>query len=333
MMLDCPHLALGSRSATDEDGKGGVVVLAVDALRLRSAGRCELAESSETVFGLETLCREEMWALRSFVQKARLGSPYSTRVDDDDLSDVVAQGLRRGILVCVYLRDATADSDLSQIQRRLARSVERMASGPLRDGSKQYKLVAGEDLRGMPERESYEVVSRAEAERVLTAVSNHAGRDLAEILGKAKDALSPDWRPPLQPRGVVLLRRVYAPSVMVASQEPALTPSQLWGKAKVDDEIIDWKIWIELDPSDSKASDDVVILLDEFHQEVMRKPLASCPREGTGVLVTFEQINKNAPFTLIRDYGPNEGGGQDTLFINSSPAEMDERGRQAEMDT
>jgi len=117
---------------------------------------------------------------------------------------------------------------------------------------------------------------------------------------------------------------------MVASQEPALTPSQLWGKkGKEDDEIIDWTIWIELDPADPKASDDVVILLDELHQEVMRKPLASCPREGTGVLVKFEKVNKHDVFTLIRDYGPNEGGGQDTLFISSSPAEMDERGSQA----
>jgi hypothetical protein len=47
------------------------------------------------------------------------------------------------------------------------------------------------------------------------------------------------------------------------------------------------------------------------------------------VLVKFEKIGKHDRFTLIRDYGPNEGGGQDTLFIASSPAEMDERGSQA----
>jgi hypothetical protein len=31
---------------------------------------------------------------------------------------------------------------------------------------------------------------------------------------------------------------------------------------------------VEHDPADPKASDQVVILLDEFHQEVMRKPLS-----------------------------------------------------------
>jgi hypothetical protein len=329
MLLDCPYLSLAPTWVADGDPRNVAVVLAVDALRLRQAGRCEPADAADALFDFEGLACSRTWAVRHFVQQARLTSVYSAWLDDNQLVQIVADGLRTGTLTCVHPRDGAADSDPVQLQRRLVRAVDSQSRGHLRDGSKQFRLIAGADLRHLPDREGYEVVARVEAERVLSGVARQAGRDLAELLGKAKDALAPDWRPPLKPNGVVLLRRIYTPSVMVASQEPALTPSQLWGKAKADDAIVDWTIWIELDPTDPKASDDVVILLDEFHQEVMRKPLASCPREGTGVLVTFEQLSKNDRFTLIRDYGPNEGGGQDSLFIGSSPAEMDERGSQA----
>src|SRR5664279_4604019 len=317
MLLDCPYLSLAPTRVADGDPRNVAVVLAVDALRLRHAGRCEPADAVDALFDFEGLCRSRTWAVRNFVQQTRLALAYSAWLDDNVLIRMVADGLRTGTLASVHPKDGAADSDPVQLQRRLVRSVEIQARGHLRDGSKQFRLVVGIDLRSLPDRESYEVVARVEAQRVLSEIARQSGRELGDLLGKAKDALAPDWRPPLKPNGVVLLRRIYTPRVMVASQEPALTPSQLWGKVKADDEIVDWTIWIELDPTDPKASDDVVILLDEFHQEIMRKPLASCPREGAGVLVTFEQLNKNDRFTLIRDYGPNEGGGQDSLFINS----------------
>jgi hypothetical protein len=329
MLLDCPYLSLAPTWVADGDPRNVALVLAVDALRLRHAGRCETADATDALFDFESLCRSRTGAVRDFVLQARLASAYSTWLDDPALIRIVADGLRTGTLSCVHPKIGATDSDPVQLQRRLVRAIESQNRGLLRVGSKQFRLVVGTDLRTLPDRESYEVVARGEAQQVLSEIARQSGRELGDLLGKAKGALAPDWRPPLKPNGVVLLRRIYTPSVMVASQEPALTPSQLWGKVKADDEIVDWTIWIELDPSDPKASDDVVILLDEFHQEVMRKPLTSCPREGAGVLVTFEQLNKNDRFTLIRDYGPNEGGGQDSLFINSSPAEMDERGSQA----
>ena len=331
MDLDCPHLSLDRHWADENDQSCVVLVRQVDALRLCRDGGYEEAGKSAVLWSFEGQCHEILSNVRAFAVTARLATPYSTRFQDQDIADLVRGAIERGSLVGVRENGATtAETDTTRLQRQLVRDLEARVRGRLSAGGRQFKLVPGLDLQGIPERNSYEVVGRSESQRVLGELAKLAGSDVAELLTKARDQLTLDWRPPLSPKGLVLLRRINAPRAAVASQEPALTPSQLWGKkGKEDDEIIDWTIWIELDPADPKASDDVVILLDEFHQELMRKPLASCPREGTGVLVKFEKIGKHDRFTLIRDYGPNEGGGQDTLFIESSPAEMDERGSQA----
>jgi hypothetical protein len=331
MELDCAHLSLAPIWADEDDQRLVFLIRTIDAIRLCRDGSFEEERASVVLWVYEREFHRLAWEVRDFATAARLADPYSTDCQDEEFVDLVRTAIKCGSLVGV--REGDVDStggDQTMAERRLVRSIEKHVRGRLSEGGRQYKLVAGQDLPGIPDRNSYEVVGREEAIRVLGELGKQAGADVAALLIKARDQLTPDWRSPLSPKGLVLLRRIYAPSAMVASQEPALTPSQLWGKkGKEDDEIIDWTIWIELDPADPKASDDVVILLDEFHQEVMRKPLASCPREGTGVLVKFEKIAKHDVFTLIRDYGPNEGGGQDTLFISSSPAEMDERGSQA----
>ncbi len=331
MELDCPHLSLARYRADEDDRSRVVLVRQIDALRLCRDGRCDEESKSTVLWAFEEQCRKIDWKVRSFAVSAGLANPCSTRFQDHDLAELVKEAVERGRLVGVIRTGASsAETDATLAQRKLVRDIESRTRGRLSENGRPYKLVAGMDLSRVPERNSYEVVERGEALRVLGELAKQATANLAPLFTKARELLTPDWRPPLSPKGVVLLRRINAPKAVVASLEPALTPSQLWGKAgNEDDEIIDWTIWIELDPADPKASDDVVILLDEFHQEVMRKPLAASPREGTGVLVTFEKINKHEVFTLIRDYGPNEGGGQDTLFIGSTPAELDERGRQA----
>jgi hypothetical protein len=328
--LDCPHLSLAPSWASEDDARRIVLVQAVDALRMIQGGEFAQASKSAVLWAFDHECQRQMAKVRDFAVTTGMANPYSTRFTDDDVVDLLKCAIRQGDVVGVGKAGAGAgETDATLAQRRLVRELEARTRGKLSEGSRQFKLVAGADLAGMPDRNSYEVVRHDEAKRVLEGLAKESAGPAA-ILNKACAQLSPDWRPPFSPKGVVLLRRINAPRAAVASQDPALTPSQIWGKAKKEkDDIIDWTIWIELDPADPKASDDVVILLDEFHQEVVRKPLASCPREGTGVLVKFEKLNKHDRFTLIRDYGPNEGGGQDTLFIGSSPAEMDERGRQA----
>ena len=331
MEFDCPYLSLARAWAGEDDDRRIALVDSLDALRLCGDGGYEAVSASTALWDFENECRRLSWEIQDFVYRLDLASPFSIGSGDDDLAEFVGEAIKRGNLVGLRKSNAVAVTKPTVEQRRLVAEIESKTRGRLSQGGRQYKLVAGNDLAGVADRNSYEVVGRDEAKRVLDQLSRDPGieGELAALLGKARDKLTPDWRPPLAPNGLVLLRRTHEKRAVVASQEPALTPSQLWGKAgKDDDDIIDWIIWIELDPADPKASDDVVILLDEFYQEVMRKPLVSCPREGTGVLVKFEKIGKHDRFTLIRDYGPNEGGGEDTLFMDSTPAEMDERGRQ-----
>jgi hypothetical protein len=96
----------------------------------------------------------------------------------------------------------------------------------------------------------------------------------------------------------------------------------------VDEDVIDWVIWVELDPDDPKAQDDELILIDIREAEVQRVHLSSCAKEGFGVKVVFEQVEKHTAYTLIRDFGPDEGGGIDTLFIGRTPQELNEEAAQ-----
>jgi hypothetical protein len=332
MMLACLSLPI-SPSWSSEEGERIYLVRSNDALRLCKNGEFESVAVSQAVWEFDRTSRSTIWQVRGFVAQARLFGMDVTSLGNGQMVHLVREKIRHGELVGVKQGEgwdsAGQASNATVEQRRLVRQIEGATRGRLNEAGRQYRLIAGADLTSLPDRDSYHVVRREDAQQVLETLSKQAvGGDAKTLLLKAQDKLSPDWRPPLLPNGLVLLRKVEAPRVAATTQEQTFTPSQLWGRKDKDD-IIDWIIWIELDPSDPKAQDDVVILLDEFYQEVMRKPLASCPREGTGVLVTFEKINKQSRFTLIRDYGPDEGGGQDTLFIDSTPAEMDERGSQA----
>jgi len=114
-------------------------------------------------------------------------------------------------------------------QRRLVAEIESQTRGRLKEGSREYELVAGADLARVPDRNGYEVVAQGEAHRVLGELAKQSGgrADLTDLFGKARDKLSPDWRPPLAPNGLVLLRRIHTPQAVAASPEPAITPSQL----------------------------------------------------------------------------------------------------------
>lgn len=100
------------------------------------------------------------------------------------------------------------------------------------------------DLAGTPNRDSYEVVSRDEARRVLDGLAQQTGAvgDLAGLLGQANAKLTPDWRPPIQPDGLILLRRNVVQAATKPDDGPAVTPSQLrklkgsWITIEVEDD-------------------------------------------------------------------------------------------------
>jgi hypothetical protein len=119
------------------------------------------------------------------------------------------------------------DGDSSSVkQQRLVRKIEAKLRHPLSHAGRRYRLVADTQLQRLPGRDVYVVVGRSDAARILDAVAGQSDPSLADLLGQARDLLSRDWRPPLVPDGLVLLRRT-SEAVAPAPLEPAMTPSQL----------------------------------------------------------------------------------------------------------
>jgi hypothetical protein len=173
----------------------------------------------------------------------RVTSAALSDVATIDLSAVLTALVRRGELVVVRPCELVTGGEVKAIsdQRRLAREIEAKTRGRLTDGGRQYRLVAGDDLPRLSDRDSYEVVHRTDAIRILDEAAKQSGAGasgLPALLAQAREKLTRDWRPPLRPEGLVLLRRI----VVVSSQRPevgqAITPSAL---KKIRDEG-----WIEI---------------------------------------------------------------------------------------
>jgi hypothetical protein len=247
MDLDCPHLSLAPYWA-DEDDRGRIVVVeALDALRLCGDGAYEAVSASAALWGIEGESHNLSWEIQDFAMRIGLASLYSTRCRDEDLVELVGAGIERGDLVGLrkVRTSAATETEPTVEQRRLVAEIERETRGRLHYDGRQYRLCAGTDLKGTPERDSYEVVRQDEAKRVLDGLAKASGlrADLASALGKARDKLTPDWRPPLAPDGLVLLRKTHVPMAAMASQEPAITPSQLRAMmemATLEIHVVDW---------------------------------------------------------------------------------------------
>jgi len=231
MDLDCHHLSLARYWAEEDDDRRIVLVDALDALRLCGDGAYEAVSASAALWDFERESRRLTWEIQDFAHRLDLASPFSSWCDDDDLADLIGEAIKRGDLVGLRKSKAMSAADIEPTveQRRLVAAIESKTRGRLSQGGRQYKLVAGGDLGGVADRNSYEVVPRDDAKRTLDRMAKEPSiaADLATLLGKARDQLTPDWRPPLAPNGLVLLRKVRAQNQVAASQAPAITPSQL----------------------------------------------------------------------------------------------------------
>lgn len=296
------------------------LVGAVGALTLCHAGAYQTVPAWQVIGQLQRPTADLMFALRRALPRLLAFRLEPQRLDDRELIRTVCQAIERRELVGV--RPATGEqASAASEQQRLVRRIEGASRGRLVEGGRHHKLTTDTGLSKVADRDSYEVLPRDEARRVLETLAAEAGPQLAPLLHEAAEKLTRDWIPPLTPDGLVLLRRMRAAPTLPRADEAPITPSQM--RALVEEEIIDWTLWIELDPDDPKAKDDTVILLDGYHQEIERVVLSGCPRQGSGVVVIFKDIEKHSPYTLISDYGPDEGGGQDTLFIGRSPADLE----------
>jgi hypothetical protein len=244
MELDCPHLSLARHWAGEDLDKHIALVDSLDALRLCGAGAFETVSSADALWNFERESRRLGQEIVDFAVRVGLASPWWSGCDDDDLTDLVAQGIARGDLVGLRKGKAVAATKPTVEQRRLVAQIDAVTRGRLHQGGRHYRLVAGDDLDDTPDRDSYVVVPRDEAGQILDRMVKEAGAaaNLATLLGQARDKLTPDWRPPLAPDGLILLRRSSAARMHSSDLGPALTPSQIKKLAAKD--------WIEIEVVD-----------------------------------------------------------------------------------
>ena len=169
--------------------------------------------------------------LRAFASQARLWSLPLCGLDDRKLLALLRAGIHSRDLI--LLREgagvSSAGKDSTAALRYLVRLVEARSRGHLAAGGRQYKLVADADLAKVPRRDDFEVVRHDDASHVLADIASEAGTpsDLAALLEQASAKLTRDWRPPLFPDGLILLRKSSAVQAPVAHVEAPVTPSQL----------------------------------------------------------------------------------------------------------
>lgn len=186
---------------------------------------------SHALWLLGSMERRSYFEVRAFVSRMRLSPLPLSRVDDQQLLDLVRGHVRTGRLAGVRPDGAASQqaSDETAQQRRLIRKIEQSVRGRLGLAGRAYKLVADADLGKLPGRDDYEVVRHDEAQSALARLAaQHAAGELPDLLRQASEKLTRDWRPPLsQPDGIILLRRLPVIAAIGREAGPAMTPSQL----------------------------------------------------------------------------------------------------------
>ena len=219
-----------------------LLVRPTDALRLCRDGGYEKVPRHQTAGYLTESALRDRTQVRDFIQRARITSLFLCELDDLRVFALLRKLIQSADLVVV--REGAGDTkgedaSLAQ-QRKLVRAIESRIRPALNHEGRTYRLIADMDLGRLPNRDRYEVASQDEAIRLLDALAKQADPSLAGLLGEVRGRLARDWRPPLSPDGLVLLRRIAQHVASVAKPEPALTPSQLkklraseWGVAPV----------------------------------------------------------------------------------------------------
>jgi hypothetical protein len=191
----------------------------------------------EAIGLVDSMDRRLLWPLREFVANAHLTSFSLSEIDDQQLLELVRRGIRaRRVLVLRPGSGRQRAPDVTAERRRLIRQIEAQTRGRLAYAGRQYRLVADRDMGSVPGRQTYEVVCRDDAVQVLAGLAQQSAGDLPNLLLRASETLTSDWRPPFQPDGLILLRRI----PVMAADEPAITPSQLKQLLKKTD-------WIEIE--------------------------------------------------------------------------------------
>jgi hypothetical protein len=205
------------------------LVSATDAIRLCREAGYQAVPAYRATDWLDRLGRREMAQVRDFFARAGLLRSRLVSVDDVDLVARLRTEIRCGNLVVLREGDAAIAANDSTIkQDRLVRAIETKTKRRLIYAGRQYRLVTDVRLSRLPNRDSYEVVSHRSAVAVLQGIVSQgslADQDLSKLLLEASGMLTRDWRPPLSPDGLVLLRKIIVQQAI--NLGPAFTPSQL----------------------------------------------------------------------------------------------------------
>jgi hypothetical protein len=188
-----------------------VLVHAVDALKLCHGGAGIALARGETDLIVASLGMRQLPAARSFLSRLGLRGVDLTRLRDDQVREWLRRQVASAQLVAVRVGavDTGGSKPLLEL-RKVVRQIEALLQGKLVAQGRQHKLVAGDDLNKLVDRNRYHVVGQADARAVLASVARQSGVGgvLPELLAKAGDKLSRDWRPPFSPDGLVLLRQI-----------------------------------------------------------------------------------------------------------------------------
>jgi hypothetical protein len=218
-----------------------LLVSATDASRLCRGGAYQMIPVHQVPGCLECLGRREMGHAREFAARLRLSGGHLSSLRDHELLSLLRNAIKARTLAVVRRCATSLATDLTVELRRLIAQIERRTRQRLSHAGRTFKLVADVDLGRVPSRGSYEVVRRDEAVRILAAIAEQSEKvESRELLAKARDKLTRDWRPPLQPDGLILLRRNVEVTAKPVSWEPPLTPSQYL-------KLLRPKTWIELE--------------------------------------------------------------------------------------
>lgn len=194
----------------------------------RSGGGYQETDANRAMRMLDDLDRHRATEARDFAAQARLRDAAYGKADDYTIRQVLREALRDGRVVAIQkggdtVRGSSATAEL----RRLLAQVEQQTRRRLSFRGRQYKLVVGDDLAKTPARDLYEVVGQTEARAVLAGVAQESGGS-AELLSRAAEKISKDWRPPFsQADGLVLLRRIPVQDAAPRQEVSAITPSQM----------------------------------------------------------------------------------------------------------
>jgi hypothetical protein len=185
-----------------------LLLLPADAIRLcRDGGHAALPRNQALAYWA-TVSRLDHNQTRDFLSQSRLSSFPLTELDQVQLLGHLRDLLKNDELVIVRESENLADESTSSVlqQRRLVNAIERAARSSLAFEGRKHKLVAGDDLGRVPNRDQYEVVSRDAAIPVLDGLARQSDPSLVKLLVEARGLLTRDWRPPLRPDGLVLLK-------------------------------------------------------------------------------------------------------------------------------